>query len=265
MFNLNSFIYGLLLASVISLISYRIKFLSIDGLLGAFIIGTIIFGIGGIPWSIPLISFFISSSVLTKMNPTKNPEARRYFLDNGQRNIYQVLANGSIPALIILFNTFFENKLSIYLYISSIAAVCADTWGTEIGTWTKTATYNILSLKKINQGESGGISIKGTLGSICGAIFVTTFSMIYIELKFEYFVIIVISGVAGSLADSLFGAAIQAQYLCSNCGIVVDHKFHCNKKTDFKRGFQIISNNIVNLLAGVTGVLVSLLLILIII
>ncbi len=56
------------------------------------------------------------------------------------------------------------------IYLVTLSAVCADTWATEIGTWKKTATYNILNLKPVAQGVSGGISVHGTIGAVLGSI-----------------------------------------------------------------------------------------------
>ncbi len=254
MFEINSLSIGALLAFIISYVSYKVKFLTIGGSVGTFIIGAIIFGLGGIIWSVPLLSFFISSSLLTTINPHKNFEVNDYLPKNRSRNFYQVMANGTIPTLIVILNLIWDKPFFIYLYISSIAAVCADTWGTEIGTWNKTATYNILTMKKTNQGESGGISIIGTIGSLSGALIVTVSSLIYIDLKFDYLLFVIISGVAGSLVDSILGASIQVQYLCPKCGKTVDQKKHCNAEIIYyKSGIRIINNDIVNLVAGASG------------
>lgn len=252
-FEISTFSLGVLLAFIISYLSYKVKFLTISGSAAAFIIGSIVFGLGGIAWSVPILSFFLSSSLLTIMNVHKNLEVSGYFSKNKQRNFYQVLANGLVPTLIILLNLIFDESFFIYLYISSVAAVCADTWGTEIGTWNKTATYNILTMERANQGESGGISVIGTIGSFCGALFVAVSSLIYIGLKFDYLLFAIISGVAGSLVDSILGVSVQVQYLCPKCGKIVDQTNHCNIEINYKRGIKIINNDVVNLLAGTSG------------
>lgn len=258
MIELSSFLIGLLLSAFVSLLSYKIKFLSLSGSFGAFLIGTIIFGLGGLKWSVPILFFFITSSILSVINPGKNSDKVKLFFPYEPRNISQVFANGIIPTLILIADLFLSKQIFIYLYIASIASVCADTWGTEIGTWTKRTTYNITTLKRITQGQFGGVSLVGTAGAFLGSVFVTASSLIYIDLEFDYFVFIIISGLTGSMIDSVIGATVQVKYLCRSCGNIVEREEHCNNQTIYYSGYKFINNDSVNLLAGITGVVVFL-------
>ena len=58
---------GFLLAVSIAYLAYRVHSLSRDGAIAAALVGTIIFGLGGLQWSILLLAFFISSSALTRL------------------------------------------------------------------------------------------------------------------------------------------------------------------------------------------------------
>lgn len=258
MIELSSFLIGLLLSAIVTFISYKIKFLSLSGSLGAFLIGTIIFGLGGLKWSVPILFFFISSSILSVINPGKNSDKVKLFFSYQPRNISQVFANGIIPTLILIADLFLSEEIFVFLYIASIASVCADTWGTEIGTWTKRTTYNITTLKRIIQGQSGGISFVGTIGAFLGSAFVTASSLIYIDLEFDYFVFIVISGLTGSMIDSVLGSTVQVKYLCSRCSNIVEKEEHCKNQTIYYSGYKFINNDSVNLLAGISGVVVFL-------
>ena len=137
-----NYILGLFFASLIAYMSLRLKFLTWSGAIATFILAQLIFDLGGIKWSIPIITFFISSSILTKLNNRKNIEVRNYFEKNGARDYLQVIANGGIGGVLVLVNAFYPNQLFYLLYVASLSSVCADTWATEFGTWRKTATYN---------------------------------------------------------------------------------------------------------------------------
>lgn len=121
MIELSSFLIGLLLSALISLLSYKIKFLSLSGSFGAFLIGTIIFGLGGLKWSLPILFFFITSSIISIINPGKNSDKIKLFFPYEPRNITQVFANGIIPTLILIADLFLSEKIFIYIYIASIA------------------------------------------------------------------------------------------------------------------------------------------------
>ncbi|PJH75824.1 MAG: DUF92 domain-containing protein, partial [Anaerolineae bacterium CG_4_9_14_0_8_um_filter_58_9] len=58
---------GLLFALIIAFLAYRARSLSRSGAYAAVLVGTLIFGLGGWQWAIILLTFFISSSALTRL------------------------------------------------------------------------------------------------------------------------------------------------------------------------------------------------------
>ncbi len=62
---LSRLVIGLLLSAAIGLLAYRRNSLAPSGVAGAILVGTLIFGFGGWTWGLVLISFFVSSSLLS--------------------------------------------------------------------------------------------------------------------------------------------------------------------------------------------------------
>ena len=60
-------VLGLALSAVIGGLGYWRRSLSGSGVLGAILVGTVIFGLGGWVWGLLLITFFVSSSWLTAL------------------------------------------------------------------------------------------------------------------------------------------------------------------------------------------------------
>ncbi len=249
-----SFSLGAAIAFIIVVLSYYVKFLTISGSTATFLLASFIFGFGGLKWSVPIMAFFILSSLLSKIRKKVNDEVEKYFEKTGVRDHWQVVANGGIGGILVIINLIYPSELFYFIYVSSLAAVCADTWATEIGTMYKTKTYNILTFKQVDQGLSGGISLVGTLGGMLGAMIIAFSGLYWIEINNVYFVLfIIVSGVAGSSFDSVLGATIQAQFECVICGKLTEKEFHCNKITMHKKGFNWLNNDLVNLLAGIGG------------
>ncbi|RPI71661.1 MAG: DUF92 domain-containing protein, partial [Ignavibacteriales bacterium] len=137
---------------------------------------------------------------------------------------------------------------------SIVASVCADTWSTEIGTLFKTKTIDILSLKEINPGISGGISLPGILASIAGAVVIAVTSLPWLGSNFQInFLILTLAGFTGSIADSMFGSSIQARYKCVVCKNITESKTHCSRNAILIKGTEFINNDAVNFGAGVSG------------
>ncbi|MBZ0198444.1 MAG: DUF92 domain-containing protein, partial [Ignavibacteriaceae bacterium] len=168
LFSIQQVFTAFFLASLISLFSYKFNFLTFSGAVSVFIMDDVIFMFGGWKWTTPMVTFFILSSLISKYNKVKNVGGG-ISEKNDKRDLTQVFANGGFAAILIVSNFFCSSELFYVAFVSSIAAACADTWGTEIGTFIKGKTVNILNFKKITPGISGGVSAAGTIGGICGA------------------------------------------------------------------------------------------------
>lgn len=254
---LNYMLIGFLLAGIIAALSYYVKFLTFSGSVATFLLAGFLFSFGQVKWSVPILTFFILSSLLSKYRKNVRAEVEDYFEKSGVRDHWQVFANGGFGGVLVIVNWIIPNDLFYLMYIATLSAVCADTWATEIGTLKNTATYNIITLKPIKQGMSGGISFIGTLGGFLGAIVISFSGIFWIEENvILYVVLIVFSGLVGSFFDSLLGATLQVQYKCSTCGKITEKTKHCNNTSEYNRGYIWMNNDIVNLMAGFAGLLV---------
>lgn len=249
-----NFVLGLLLAAAVGFISYRVKFLTNDGAIATFLLAGFIFGLGGLKWSVPILTFFILSSLLSKFRKNKNREVDIYFEKTGVRDSMQVFVNGGIGGILVVINQI-NPALNLYLiYIASLAAVCADTWATEIGTMYKATTYNIINFRPVTQGISGGISVPGTFGALLGAAVIALSGLFWINFNiFQYLIIIILAGFLGSFFDSILGATIQAQYECSECTNTTEKLECCGTETHHVKGFLWLNNDLVNLFASIFG------------
>lgn len=255
---------GFLFAVGISFLSNKIGFLSKSGSVGACILGTVVFGLGGFPWAVVLIGFFISSSVLSKLFKQRKKKMEEKFSKGSKRDIWQVWANGGVAGIFVIFHAILPDQIWPWLaFCGSMAAVNADTWATEIGVLSKVPPINIVSGKTIERGASGGISALGTLSALLAALLIAIIGAIFQPDGFAnqshsvLFVVIVISvaGLLGSLIDSFLGATLQTIYFCPNCKKETEkHPVHiCGTHTEYKRGFKWLDNDWVNTFCALTG------------
>lgn len=222
--------------------------------MGTFILAFLIYGFGGWQWTIPVLSFFISSSILSKVREKRNPTAGSSFEKPGPRDFYQVFANGGLGGILVVINYFYPDDIWYLIYAGIIASSCADTWATEIGTISPHKTYDILKFKPVRQGTSGGVSFAGFTGALLGAVFIALISVIWTTKNGVPFIIsVAFAGFAASIIDSVLGASIQVQYECKQCNRIVDSQIHCDENAVKSRGFKLINNDFVNLASGVCG------------
>jgi uncharacterized protein (TIGR00297 family) len=250
------FLIAALLGFIIAVAAYVARFLTRSGALATFFLAVIIYGIGGWQWTGPIVIFFVLSSFLSKYGRSRKVLFDQVFEKSSTRDWGQVLANGGFAGLIAILSALFPLCDFYPLYLGALAAVTADTWGTEIGVLTKGKTISVLTLKSVEPGTSGGISEYGTFGGAFGAAVVALSGYPwYTELRTT--LIVVVGGVAGSLVDSLLGATVQAQFRCEVCGRITERKVHCERMTELSRGIPWFGNDIVNGLCSLVGAVVA--------
>ncbi len=252
---LNQSLLAFGLAILIAVASYRLKFLSLSGSVATFLLAVVIFSVGGWKWTFPILTFFVLSSIISKVGKERRKKFDLIFEKTSTRDIYQVLANGGIAGLIALFYHFYPKDVLYYVYLASISAATFDTWATEIGTLFLSKPRLITNLKPVEPGTSGGVSIAGTLGGFIGSVFIFSSAVLWVKWNLFKLVAVVLAGFIGSLVDSLLGATIQAQYKCNVCSKVTEKVFHCGRLTDLIHGKGWINNDFVNFICTTSGAL----------
>ncbi len=234
---------------LISVISYKLKFLTFEGSKYQFLLALLILGLGGWKWTVPILVFFITSSLLSKVKSRSKNKAELFFEKSGTRDSNQVLANGGLGGLFVVLNVLFPSELFYLAYVSSLAVVCSDTWGTEIGTYFNTKTISIKNFKETEQGTSGGISIYGSIGALLGAFIIPISSLFWLNS----ILLISICGFLGNIVDSFLGAVAQVQYKCNVCGKLTERKYHCKSRPTLIKGMEWLNNDAVNFISALTG------------
>ena len=248
--NLSYLLSWTFISMIIFYTAFRLKSVQANGAISGYLIGIFVFGSGGIKWIAPLILFFISSSILSKINGKPHPK----------RDIIQILANGFIACLLALLYFFNNYDFLLPIFYGSLAATTADTWGTEIGYLSKSKPRLILSNRIVEKGTSGGITILGTIGSIMGSALIAS-ALVFFNPSYKLFFSIFISGIIGSFFDSIIGRKFQAKFYCTACNKIIEDRNHCGQRTNHSEGKIWIDNNMVNFLNACIGALSALTLI----
>ncbi len=255
------FFEGFLFAIGIVFLSYKARFLSFSGSLMTFLLAVFIFGLGGWPWAVPILTFFILSSLLSKFGKKQKSRFKNTFEKSGVRDYAQVLANGGIPGVLVIVHFFWPFSYLYLLYLLSLAVAAADTWSTELGVLSPSMPRLITNLKKVEPGISGAVSFLGTFGGLVGASLVILSGFLFIDFSFFNFFLLLILSMLGDLADSLIGATLQGQYQCQVCGKYTEKKIHCSEPTKLIQGFEPVNNDTVNLSANIFSLFLFLLII----
>jgi uncharacterized protein (TIGR00297 family) len=256
-----TWLIGALLAGLVATLSYRFRFLSLDGAIGAFVIGWIIFSFGRLTFSLPILTFFVLSSLLSKLGSTRKIDLAARFQKSNQRDLGQVVANGLIPAFLLVIWFISRDSIWFLLYLTSLASAAADTWATEIGVLSHSRPRSIINFKQVPAGTSGGVSALGLAAAFAGALTIALTGLLAFLLEpkvfFEWPLIflLMIIGVLAQVLDSFLGASIQGQYRCLKCGKSTEREIHCSSfTTERLSGYRWVTNDVVNFSSNLCGV-----------
>jgi len=251
---------------IISLLAYRAHTLSKSGVIAAAVLGTVVFGLGGLNWAALLLAFFISSSGLSRLFKRRKAKFDEKFSKGSRRDSGQVLANGGIAGLFVLLHLFFPEAIWPWLGCAgALAAANADTWATELGVLNPRPPRLLTNWKSVEQGTSGAVSLIGTLAALGGSLFIALIAAWAWPATLVNWLLvggIGLAGLLGSLMDSIFGATLQAIYYCPACKKETErHPLHiCGTNTRQVRGLGWLSNDWVNTACTLAGGLLAVIL-----
>ncbi len=244
---------GLVLSAGIAALAYRRGALSRSGVAGAMLTGTLHFGFGGPTWGLTLIAFFATSTLLSRYREgEKGPVARQY-AKGGRRDFGQTLANGGLTAALAVIFQFHPAVWLFAAFVGALATVTADTWATELGVLSRRPPRLVTTGRIVPPGTSGGLTPLGLSAALAGGLVIGSVAW-GVAAAFGGGVaaswvplVGMIVGPVGSLADSLLGATVQAQYR-DTAGQITERAGAMRV-----RGLAWMTNDAVNLLASVVG------------
>jgi uncharacterized protein (TIGR00297 family) len=252
--------YAFIFSLIVAALAYWRGSLSKSGIVGALIVGTLILGFGGWPWAALLGVFFISSSLLSHFKEAEKKAAAEKFEKGHQRDLGQALANGGLGALLATLSAVVPISIIpaenwFFMFLGVMATVTADTWATELGTLSKQPPRLITTGQIVEVGTSGGVSLLGTAVSLLGGLTIGLTAGLVTGFSLPGMLITgAISGLAGSLIDSLLGATVQQIYFSEDRQKETEKKIELDGTPNRPlRGWSWMSNDMVNLISSLGG------------
>lgn len=269
---------GLALSAGIGWLAWRRESLSPSGAFGAILIGTAMFGFGGLAAGLTLIVFFVSSSLLSRLNTERKRDLQEKYAKGSQRDLGQALANGGAAAGLAvaaaLAHASGDDRLTGVLLCAMLGALATsngDTWATEIGALSRSRPRLITRpWLQVAPGTSGGITSLGTAAALAGAMLI---GLTYVGLRglnldpegwhaagaaLTVIAAAEVGGLAGAMFDSVLGATLQGIYrdpardMLTEKARAVDGRPH-----PLARGWRWMTNDWVNFLASLAGATVA--------
>ncbi len=268
--NVRQLAFGVAFSVLIAWAGYRGRSLSRSGVVGAIIVGTLTFGLGGWTWGLLLITFFVSASVLSHYRKDDKRGLAEKFAKTSQRDLGQTLANGGWGAVLAIAYFCRPDPILFAAFVGAMAAVNADTWATELGVLSPTPPRLMTTGQKVPVGTSGGVTSLGTMAAFGGGLLIGLAALVLGQVEaiwgsgplnggYLWLVPIgILGGFGGSTFDSLLGATVQGIYYCSQCQKETEARIHrCGQPARHLRGWRWLNNDLVNFSSSIVGSLMA--------
>ena len=210
-------IISIILSLLLSYAAYRQKMLTLAGSVAAFTVSALIGLLGNLSWLLLILTFVAAAFVTTRFRILEKARMGLQEGRKGERGSLNVVGN-SLPAVFIaLLSTVLASHGSqadyAIIYTVAIGAATADTLASEIGVIDRHPRL-ITTMKPVQPGTDGGISVLGTAASFGGALFISVAGYVLMMLLGQplpaYFIpLTAVLGLLGSLIDSLLGATLE--------------------------------------------------------
>lgn len=235
------------LATILAVVSYFKRALTLNGAVTAWFMGIVLLWMGGWEWVWPMMVFFITGTVFTKVNKQFGKVLNEK--PDRARDYYQVLANGGIGMLCCILYSVTANQFWYFIYIFSMSVSMADTWSSEIGMMAGGKVVDFFSRKPVPVGVSGGVSNEGFAGGFAGAMIIGWLGFSSRHFSITLFGITLLAGVMGTLLDSIFGSKLQIKYCLEKNNELSDF-IPQEEKANYYSGKKWVTNDMVNFLSN---------------
>jgi len=215
----NEFFIGFLINFLLICVFFRLPIMTKSGWINAGFLGTMLWGCLSWQGWTSIVLYLFLGTLVTKIGykyKTKKGIAEKRGGRRGPENVWGSAATGLFFALLIKLNLGNLDLLKV-AFASSFSAKLGDTFGSEIGKRFGKNTFLITSLRKVEKGTEGAISLEGTLASLLGSV-IMSFAFLKIGIIYSYlqFIIVSISGFIATIIESFIGASLQEKYKLSN-------------------------------------------------
>lgn len=252
-------IVGAMLAAAIAIFAHRRQSLSGSGAVAALVLGAIC-SAAGWGWAALLVGLFITGTLLSRYQFDRKSERISGVVEKGgNRDAWQVLANGGAFTAAAAMSLVVDAPLWMALGAGAIGAAAADTWATEIGVLSSSTPRSILTGKPVIAGQSGGVTLAGTIAGILGGVAMGVIALLA-GWGGSMAMAATIGGIGGCTLDSILGAAVQVRRWCDHCNTTTERPVHdCGNTTRVTGGLTPMDNDAVNAVSSAFGAFLGLL------
>jgi uncharacterized protein (TIGR00297 family) len=213
----------LIVNAFLALIGYFARSVNFSGALGGFVLGAILILGAGWPLYVALLAFFIIGTATTKLGYGRKAKLGLAQEGGGRRGFSHAFSNVGVAAICAIAVSRVARSvqgelelelLPLFMGIAALATAAADTTASEIGQLIGRRAFLPLTLRRVDVGTEGAISVEGTLAGLIGGFAVAVAGTLAADrmfanvFEFDWRIVAAITACAfaGSYLESILGS-----------------------------------------------------------
>jgi len=195
--------------AVFAALAYRLGMASPRGALGGLLVGSAVYACLGPQGFALLVLFVVGGSVLTRVGYDRKQRAGGAQEHGGRRGARNALANAGVAVLCALLYALGLSDAFSAAYVAAIGAAFADTAESEVGQLSRRPPRLITTLRKVQPGTDGAVSLPGTLAGVAAAGLTAGLGLaLGLVGGWGAAGLVALAAFLGTVADSLVGARL---------------------------------------------------------
>lgn len=198
------------LVLICTLIALRARVVSPSGAMaGAVIALMLAFSPTPAPFAV-FVLFVFAGSASSRLGRERKVAFGAAQEDEGRRSAVHAIANTGCAAAVVLLGMAVNRPVvADVAACAALAAVLSDTVAGEWGMWLGSRPRDILTLRRVEPGTDGGVTITGLAAALAAAVAAGGVACAF-HRSSASFVAVAAGGFTGNLVDSVLGSSVES-------------------------------------------------------
>ena len=208
-------------ASAFGILAWGLRAVTLGGALTGVVLTSLFCLAAGPQALVPVLCLFLLTFIATRLGHAEKLRRGLAERSKGRRST-QIVANVGVAVLCSVPILLVEGAPYGLLMIGASAALAeaaADTVSSEIGQWIGRRPYLITTMRPVEAGTDGGITLIGTLVGVAAGMFVAASCVWARLIVVRWFWLVTLCATVGMLIDSVLGATLERQGKLGNDGV----------------------------------------------
>lgn len=213
--------WWLIANGALALAGYLTRSVTFSGALGGFVLGAILLFGAGWPLYVALLAFFVVGTGVTKLGYARKARLGLAQESGGRRGFSHAFSNVGVAAICAIAMSRITRMqvadvewpfIALLMGVASLATAAADTTASEVGQLIGRRAFLPLTLRRVEVGSEGAISIEGTLAGLKAGFLVALAGAVAanyayeVELRLDLVLALTACAFLGSYLESIAGS-----------------------------------------------------------